>query len=939
MFYKNEEYESAAYWFREAAAVAWADSCSPLLWARARANMSRNVRMGDPAKGADRAIDTLLADLALSSRKAPACTGLFHFHLARSLFTKSDYWGALPHYEAAATADRAGYFVTPQSGQYLYLPLGNLYTRLGEYQTAVHILQTGIDSANAQQDRAGTAKIYADLGIAYAAQNKPEAAMKAYTASKKHFEETRADTEPEEWNGDVSILLTDMAEAALQLSDTASALKWATEALALDAANPGAYLNAALLSKMQGQDMRAAEQMRYAESLYAAQYKDNTLDREFAKVLLSMDAHSEVMGQLARYQKALSCVIPHFAAQEPFANPDPRTFYPENTIVEGLDLKSQAAWEQYRKSGDLRWLHLADTTAALSLIALDTLLRTYDFESSKLYAWKTTRTLYEHRLQILFELFQKGIPGIDVRLMAFSEKNRGVLLRQKIMEEQAVLAARTPADEWHNSVSTLKRKIQRLKQLIPEQEAAGNSAEETKRVLTATEIEWRKINRKIIGDAVARADTAIVRADTVYDIQAVRTLLPDAQARLISYFYNPATGRLYLLSLGRDTLQCASTHVSPALIEEFIGSVKERSAVLREADTAFLQGYVARARLLYDSLLAPVLGAIPPARLIIAPDGILGSLPFDLLLPTAPAHSQSDFHRYPYLLRTTAISLVPSASVVLAVRSQAHREGACGYLGVAPAYAGYFPPVYHGATCTRYGSALFQGKRMTGFEATKARFLKIAARFQILHFYGHGEADGSDPEHSYLAFALPAERTKAASAMGISLNAVRPGLPASEVGRVLYAHEIRQLQLPAELVLLTACETGLGQDAGPEGILSLSRAFMDAGCRAAVMTLWKVDDQSTALLSRSFLDFLKQGMPKDEALRQAKLAFIAESESAVPFYWSGLMLTGDAQPLKYASCGCTLPVGEEYVECPILFLSIALLGLCLLLLRQVWRHR
>lgn len=933
LLYKAEQYDSAAYWFRRAAATARVDSCSIGSWAKARVNMSRNIRLSDLRHGANRAIDTLRTDLEWCASNAPDYTGLFHFHVARALFTMGENRKALPHYEAAAEADRKGHFVTKGSGQYLYLPLGNLYTRLGEYQTAVHILQNGIDSAMAQQDREGTAKLYADLGIAYAAQDKYADAIKAYRLAKTHFDTCRADVDEEEWKINVSGLLSDMSETSLALGDTLQAVQWAQQSLELDPYNAEAWLHAGMLKDLTGQSAMTSEYMAKAEALYAAESSRPPVDREYAKTLLRVAAFPRNTQRLERCQKALSCVIPHFSSEDPFENPDPHAFYPENTIMEGLYLKSSIAWDHYRQYGDKRWLHLADTTAALALTALDTLLHVYDFETSKLYAWKTTCSLAEHRLQILFERFRKGEPDMNRQMMAFSEKNRSVLLRQKIMEEQAVITAHVPA-ALHDSAMQLQKKVKRLKNLMAEEKAEDKVNPETQKTLTETEIAYRKIRNRMLGYAATRTDS--VRMDTVYDLARIRTLLPDTESRLISYFYNPATGKLYIMALGRDTMQCATVSLDTRVAEQFIAEMKNPNAEGREQDTVWQKRYIHTARSLYDTLLAPVLGAAPPHRLIIAPDGILGNLPFDLLLPKVPGPGETTFHRYPYLLRTTAISSVPSASVLLAAQdTRKHhpdQTAGCGYLGVSPAYNGYFTPVRHGNMCTEFGNGLFHGKRLTGFAATKEIFLKMAPCFQLIHFYGHGEANSNDPEHSYIAFAHARERNGAQRESGSGLNPARPPLPATEVARVLYAHEIRQMRMCADLVLLDACETGLGQDAGPEGIFSLSWAFMDAGCLSTVMTLWKVDDRHTALLSRYFLEFLQKGLSKDEALQQAKLAFLEESETALPFYWSGLMLAGDARPLVYRSCGCSVGTGNGYIACGHAAFMLLIAALCLFLL-------
>ena len=94
----------------------------------------------------------------------------------------------------------------------------------------------------------------------------------------------------------------------------------------------------------------------------------------------------------------------------------------------------------------------------------------------------------------------------------------------------------------------------------------------------------------------------------------------------------------------------------------------------------------------------------------------------------------------------------------------------------------------------------------------------------------------------------------------------------------MYAHEIYQLDLNADLVVLSACETGYGKFNQGEGVMSLARSFMYAGTPSLVVSLWQVNDQSTAIIMQLFYEKLEKGMPKDIALRQAKLEYLKNAE-------------------------------------------------------------
>ena len=148
----------------------------------------------------------------------------------------------------------------------------------------------------------------------------------------------------------------------------------------------------------------------------------------------------------------------------------------------------------------------------------------------------------------------------------------------------------------------------------------------------------------------------------------------------------------------------------------------------------------------------------------------------------------------------------------------------------------------------------------------------------------HGFVNNDDPSFSAMIFT-PDDSLK--------------GLGYDHDG-LLYLHELYNLPLIADLAVLSACETGGGKYTRGEGIVSLGKAFRYAGCENIVMSLWKVNDRTTAQLMQIFFRHLSVGMNKDEALRQAKLSFLSDPKNrhfTHPYYWSGFILSGDPLPL------------------------------------------
>jgi CHAT domain-containing protein len=160
-------------------------------------------------------------------------------------------------------------------------------------------------------------------------------------------------------------------------------------------------------------------------------------------------------------------------------------------------------------------------------------------------------------------------------------------------------------------------------------------------------------------------------------------------------------------------------------------------------------------------------------------------------------------------------------------------------------------------------------------EATEENVKKDGnlARFNYLHFASHGYIDENKPDLSSLVL------TK-------SENSAEDGL--------LQSTEIFNLKLKTDLVVLSACQTGLGKLVRGEGIIGLTRAFMYAGTPSVLVSLWSVSDNSTATLMEEFYrNLIRSGLYKTDALRKAQLTLMSDEKSAHPFYWAPFVLVGD----------------------------------------------
>jgi CHAT domain-containing protein len=162
------------------------------------------------------------------------------------------------------------------------------------------------------------------------------------------------------------------------------------------------------------------------------------------------------------------------------------------------------------------------------------------------------------------------------------------------------------------------------------------------------------------------------------------------------------------------------------------------------------------------------------------------------------------------------------------------------------------------------------------FRASRATALSPElAGYRIVHFATHGVIDSTTPALSGLMLSRVDERGKAQEGF-------------------LGLHDIFNLRLGADLVVLSGCETALGKQVRGEGLVGLTQGFLYAGARRVVASLWRIEDQATAeLMSRFYRGLFVEGRPPAAALRQAQLALREDRRWRSPYYWSGFVLQGE----------------------------------------------
>ncbi len=311
---------------------------------------------------------------------------------------------------------------------------------------------------------------------------------------------------------------------------------------------------------------------------------------------------------------------------------------------------------------------------------------------------------------------------------------------------------------------------------------------------------------------------------------------------------------------------------------------------------------------LSDTLLGQARGLLTDQRLLVVSEGALQYIPFS----TLPVPGATSGEKPELLGDRHEIVNIPSASMLATMRDQLDgRSSPEGLIAVVadPVFEADDPRVL--SLSRSRGSSPRSGTRSlpkpvsktlprlvfseleadrilawappgksyraTGFDADRATVTsgRLSA-YRYLHFATHGELDAEYPQLSRLV-----------------LSRVDPNGQRREDDS-LYAHEIYELDLPAELVVLSACETALGTEIRGEGLLGLTQGFFYAGAARVLVSLWKVDDEATAeLMARFYRSLLSEGQRPATALRAAQMSIRQEPRWRAPYYWSGFMLLGE----------------------------------------------
>ncbi|WP_149205725.1 CHAT domain-containing protein [Flavobacterium johnsoniae] len=721
-------------------------------------------------------------------------------------------------------------------------PLGNLYTVLGDYDSAENTIKQYYFIVN-------TSKNYPD------AQNQKFAAIlnlsNVYQSSGKissaiEVLENTLKTEKLS-NSQKGILLNNLGnnywlnskqfiKNAPQNAEKAflSSIEYLKNEKGKSETLSNSYRNLASMNRQWQQFDIADSYMQKAEKLLLETKNQQPRKRAklyYEKALLLFDEqkYEESAKQILVVFKTL---IPNYNSKDVL--PNKNQLYAETVLVDALDLQAEI-------------LKIKDPKNALKAFELsfyieDLLMNSLVYENSKILMQLRSRNRTEKCLFVYDELFSK----------------EG---KTKYLEEAFQLSEKTKSGILKGYRSNIKNASAEEKQLLQELQNLNNAILKEQQKGDSANIS--KINTLIKQQNEVMISLKKVQSEnTDYipekcDVKVLLSKLKKDKAVMVYYFMG--SEKLYFFVLQNDQIglnHINITHLGIPRIAQFIDYFNSPDAITND-----ISGYNHYGKDVYDLLKLPNNSVYK--NLVIVPDGILNFLPFEALI--TQESNTTNFAKMHYLLNDFRIAYTTSANIYLNVKPVSKSKKTV--LGVFPVFEGTSFELSYSKKELESIRRNFKGKYLENSNAGFADFKNNAPNYSILHLSTHASSGDIETPASIKFYDQ----------------------------EILYS-ELYNLHINPDLVVLSACETGIGKLYKAEGAMSIARGFQFAGAQNLLFSLWKVNDFTTSVFMSDFYKNVKNDVSYFEANTNAKREYLNDKSipnaKKSPYYWSSFVYYG-----------------------------------------------
>lgn len=574
-------------------------------------------------------------------------------------------------------------------------------------------------------------------------------------------------------------------------------------------------------------------------------------------------------------QESLVTLIPSFKPSLPTDNPKNDELFNSSSLFWALQIKADVLEESFELDGGVEKL-----VAALD--TYDKLINNINLSRQGLYSIKSKNKFFNRK----YDVFEKAIlvalkanettgnPFFLERAFLYSESSKANGLSDRLSNKRITYKVPSELLEKEND---LVSQINFLEKVLYSKKETDSSVE-LKDEIFLLKSELKKLIDEIKLDYPEYHNTMY---NAQLDLEVLKEYLGD-EMNLLEYFVGKDS--TYVFAVSDDLSVGVIDNKELNQVEGLITSLRKQRY---EPDLA----YKLFKMLIGDHIDLKFDSNSSIENLVIIPDGLISTLPFEVLLTELPT-SQSTLEQE-YLLKSTILSYHYSANLLLENTSGKEQEASSVFT-----FAPEFSDGTQSLLATRSSNdsllatsliklpfaeleassiaSLLGGTARLGSEATENNFRIDATSANILHVASHAILNDDNPLYSKLVFA--------------------DGGGADEDG-MLYAYELYNMTINSDLICLSACNTGLGKYYKGEGVMSLAHGFMYSGAQNVMMSLWSVPDKSTGEIMTSFYTYLKQGYGKAQALRLAKLDYLstADNNTASPYFWSGFVFIGNVE--------------------------------------------
>lgn len=785
---------------------------------------------------------------------------------------------------------------------------GSIYYGRGDYETAINLYQAALALFPASRpNEAKLLNLYNNLGLAQFELDRVQEGMEYLSTSRRIL--PRLD--PSIHFNDYLQTYFNLIKGHLLLHQTSDAMAYLAKAQRfLDQKEDDEHIWHSLQAQVKEQQENWSAALYNYRLALAKRIKVRgrrhpsiaRLYRSIGQVYLKMGNDEAA---LEAFQRGLHVYDPKLNLDDPYSVPDLdhiNEYYP---LIQLLKDKGDLLLKQApNRAAELL------PTYRTAIHAIDSLRLLHESDASKLLLSKEAKAVFASAIGLLYQMYQQSPESqyLD-EAFRYMEKTKALLLLENIRKWRNIrlrnLGRRKNNNEFNRLLErekNAKLDLVLLQRLLKDARELRTDEDRRPEKINTLEQALRKVTAtyESVKEELAQRFPQYYEASygqSVTDIITVQqTLLKADDTALISYFIHG--DRSFALLVTKDSTAMTEL-ANPAVWEQdfqlYQNALRAQASTLLH-DTTFEQ-YTLSAHQLYRQLLQPLLQELPSNyhRLYLIPDDRLGFLAFEALL-TAPAPAAGvDYstNHLDYLLESFAPAYGYSATLLVeSIKVSEDKDQRKNYGGFAPVFSGqpsggqavsrdcstgelmYLP---YSKESVVTNSELFDGDAFLNEAASLENFRKEAQNYRILQLSTHACVDDANALFNVLYFH----------------------------DTTLANYEIFDIPIRADLIILSACETGNGDLLQGEGIMSLSRGFYYAGCTNVITSLWPADDHATKELMIRLNRNLKKGLDKDDALRLAKLEFMESgtlrTANLAPATWANFILIGNQEEIKLSS--------------------------------------